>query len=166
VAIFYGYMEGASGSGLHSRLMKDRDEGLHCSRQAVEGMYLRFGEYLWKNFVYEKLASSYSEANVTEDCPTVSHLVVYYLDVVRQAIEGELNYSAFRAEGVEFGSMETVQKLILRSKSFSGLPAKTFHFHFAYVSFIETMENVVEKGRFSMDDVYIMLLSEFEKNPI
>lgn len=166
ISIFYGYMEGKSAKETHSLIKVNDELELVCSRQAIEGVYLRLGNYLWGNFVFPKLENLYAEYELSDECPTVAHLVAYYLDMMRQAIEGEIDYQAYRQDNIEIGNMGTVEKLRKRSKTFNGLPAKTFHYHFAYVSFIDTMEMEVKSRRFTMDDVYIMLLAEFIKNPL
>ena len=159
-------LQGKSVKETHELLKANDDLESACSRQAVEGMYLRLGNYLWVNFVCPKLEKLYAEYELSDECPTVAHLVAYYLDMMRQAIEGEIDYQAYRQDNIEIGNMGTVKKLRRRSKAFNGLPAKTFHYHFAYVSFIDTMEMEVKSGRFTMDDVYTMLLAELVKNPL
>ena len=165
IAIFHCYMEGRTASEAYA-IISTSDLSETCSRQAVEGFYLKLGDYLWENFVFPKLAKIYEDYELSGECPSVAHLVAYYLDMMRKAIEAEIDYNFFREDGIEIGNMGTVKKLAERARAFKGLPAKTFNFHFAYVSFVDTMEEEVKKGRFSMDDVYIMLLNELEKNPL
>lgn len=166
LSIFFGYMEGKSAKETHALLKANEEFRPACSRQAVEGIYLRLGKYLWDNFVFPKLERLYAVYELSDECPSVAHLIAYYLDMLRQAIEGEVDYKAYRQDNIEIGNMGTVKKLIDRSKAFNGLPAKTFHYHFAYASFIDTMQLEVRNGRFTMDDVLTMLLFEFEKTTI
>lgn len=166
LAIFFSYMDGDAATEAHHAINKMNSVELSCSRQAIEGVYLKLGKYLWEHFVYPKLEAKYLEYDLKGECPSVGHLIAYYLDMMRQAIEGEIDYSAYREDGIEIGSLETITKLRARSQAFNGLPAKTFHHHFAYVSFISTMEADAAQKGYSMDDVYVMLLQQFEKKPL
>ena len=166
LSIYHSYIDGLSASQAHRLICKTDELDVKVSRQAVEGIYLRLGKYLWVNFVRPKIEKLYVEYGLADECESASHFIVYYLDMMRQAIEGEIDYKAYRKDGIEIGNMETVLHLIERSKKFNGLPYKTFHLHFAYVSFIETMKSEITHERFSMDDVKIMLLHEFTKHPI
>ncbi len=166
LSIFHEYIYGRNATETHLLIEEGVDLGVKVSRQAVEGIYLRLGKYLWDNFVRPKIEKLYLDYDLAAECESSADFIVYYLDMMRQAIDGEINYKEYRKDGIEIGSMETVERLLARSKVFNGIPAKTFHFHFAYVSFIDTMEGEVKKGRFSMDDVLIMLLNEFKKKPI
>jgi hypothetical protein len=166
LAIFHGYSSGLTATDTHKLISGTAELNVSISRQAVEGIFLRLGSFLWENFVRAKMEVLYQEHDLEAECESFDHFVVYYLDMMRQAIEGEIDYKEYRKDGIEIGSMGAVKRLYERSQKFNGLPAKTFHCHFAYASFIDTMEAEIEKGRFTMEEVKIMLLSEFEKNPL
>lgn len=146
--------------------MKVDSDDMKCSRQAVEVIYLRLGRYLWEYFVQPKLSAKYKEYALQNDCPSVENLIAYYLDMMRQAIEGRIDYHAYRQDQIEIGSLETVTRLHARSKAFNGLPTKTFHYHFAYVSFITTMEDEAKQRGYGIEDIYAMLLLQFEQEPL
>ncbi len=166
MAIFHGYFSGLTATDTHKLITSTEELSVSMSRQAVEGIYLRLGSFLWENFVRAKMETLYQEYNLEAEYESFDHFVVYYLDMMRQAIEGNIDYKEYRKDGIEIGSMGTVKRLYERSRKFNGHPAKTFHCHFAYVSFIDTMEVEIEKGRFTMEEVKIMLLDELEKNPL
>lgn len=166
LAIFHGYIDGLSATETHKLIVGATEFGALLSRQAVEGIYLRIGSYLWEQFVRKKMQTLYAEYELANECDSFTHFVAYYLDMMRQAIDGDVDYVEYRKDGIEIGNMGTVKLLHERSRKFNGLPAKTFHYHFAYASFMDTMFSEIEAGRFTLDDMKIMLLGEFEKNPL
>lgn len=166
LAIFHGYIDGLSATETHKLIVGTTELGTLLSRQAVEGIYLRLGSYLWEQFVRKKMQTLYDEYELAEECESFAHFIAYYLDMMKQAIDGNIDYIEYRKDGIEIGNMGTVKLLYERSQKFSGLPAKTFHYHFAYVSFMDTMCSEIDAGRLTLEEVKIMLLGEFENTPL
>lgn len=166
LAILSSYIDGFNATDTHSLLINTKGVDVTISRQAVEAIYLRLGNYLWDKFVKAKMRVLYEKYELDDECESFEHFIVYYLDMMRQAIEGDVDYKSYRKDGIEIGSMGAVKLLQDRSIKFNGLPAKTFHCHFAYASFIATMKHQAQSTRFSLDDVKIMMVNELIREPI
>ena len=127
LSILWGFCGGVTASDMHT-IFKNAENPI--SRQTIARKYTELGYYLWDNVVRQSYIDMYREANSDQDRSSFG-IENYVLDTLWKALEGTLNYSAFREVGSEYPGADILPALKARWVAFNGFSRDHFAGHVA-----------------------------------
>lgn len=130
LSILWGFSGGMTASQVHDLF---KSAGNPVSRQTVARKYTELGYYLWDNAIKHAYISMYREANA-DDIRSAFGIENYVLDTLWKALQGTLNYGAFREIGSAYPGDDILPALKARWVAFNGFGREHFAGHVAVAS--------------------------------